>query len=143
MLADATLMQPGKAESRRKLILWGGGIAAANFVAVVWHVTLLVKLRPSFPTSAIVLLLLVNLLPVAGVLAFAKEFGKSAALMMILPLAIALVIGGYSHFLSPGSDNVLRMPPGELTLPCQASAVLLESLEAMGCWVAVRIFRYR
>src|ERR1035438_6843732 len=51
-----------------------------------------------------------------------------------------LVIGGYTHFLTAGSDNVFRMPPGALRLPFQISAVLLALLESLGCFVALRTF---
>jgi hypothetical protein len=43
---------------------------------------------------------------------------------LLLFLAVPLVIGGYSHFLSAGSDNVFRMAPGELSgaeFQCHAS----------------------
>jgi hypothetical protein len=112
----------------------------ANFIAVIWHVALLVKVQPDFPGLAILLLIIVKLLAVGGVIAFAKGFRKSAAALVIVPLGIGLVIGGYTHFLSPGADNVFRMPPGELTLPFQISAVLLVLLEALGCWVGFKIF---
>ena len=60
------------------------------------------------------LLILVNLLPLAALVALANGFRKLAAAMITVPLGIeALVVGVYSHFLSPGTDNVLRMPPGE------------------------------
>jgi hypothetical protein len=86
------------------------------------------------------LLILVNLIPVAGLVVFARGFPKLAGSMITLPLAIALVIGAYAHFLSPGSDNILHMPPGNLRLPFQASAVLLLILEVLGCWIGVRMF---
>ncbi len=140
---DAVLGQRGKTDFRRKLILWGSLVAAANLIAVIWHVRLLVRVQPGFPTFAIVLLILANLLPVGGVFAFAKGLRKSAAVMVVVPLAVGFLIGGYTHFLSHGSDNVLRMPPGELTFAFQISAVLLEVLEGAGCWVGVRIFNYR
>lgn len=50
------------------------------------------------------------------------------------------MIGLYEHFLGPGTDNVLHMPPSELSLPFQVRAVLLVLLEALGCWVGFRIF---
>lgn len=75
---DAVLSQRGKTDFRRKLILWGSLVAAANLIAVIWHVTLLVRVQPGFPTFAIVLLILANLLPVGGVFAFAKGLRKSA-----------------------------------------------------------------
>lgn len=89
-----------------------------------------------------VLLILVNLFPVAGLLAFAKGFSKLAASMITIPLGIALVIGAYSHFfLSSGADNVFRMPPGKLRLPFQISALLPVILEALGTWVGLGMFR--
>jgi hypothetical protein len=136
--SDATLAKSVSVESRRSLFVWGALLAAANFLAVIWHVTLLVKVQPSFPEFAIALLLLVNLIPACGVLAFVRGFRKSAAAMMMIPLGAALLIGGYTHFLSPGSDNVLRMPSGELTFAFQSSAILLVVLEGLGCWIGVR-----
>jgi hypothetical protein len=67
---------------------------------------------------------------------------KLAGSLIILPLAIALVIGTYAHFLSPGTDNISRIPAGYLTLSFQISAVLLVLLEALGCWVGIRIFAH-
>ena len=127
-------------EFRRKLIGWGAGITLAHYLAVVWHVTLLVKVQPGFPTQGILALLLVNLVPVA---AFAKGFHRSAAVMAMVPLGVALCIGGFTHFLSSGTDSVLRMPSCELTLPFQISAALLVVLEALGCWIAVRMYGAR
>src|SRR5271166_257536 len=73
------------------------------------------------------------------VIVFAKGFAKLAASMIVIPLGIAMVIGSYTHFLSAGSDNVLRMPASDLTLPFQISAMLLTLLEALGCWVGFRM----
>jgi hypothetical protein len=63
--------------------------------------------------------------------------------MITVPLAIALVIGFGAHFLSPGTDNVLHLPPSEWRLSFQISAVLLVSLEALGCWIGLRAFTIR
>jgi hypothetical protein len=123
-----------------RLLVWGAVVVLANFAAVLWHLLLLVEVRPGIPTAAIFLLVLINLVPVAGVVTFAKGFRKLAGSMIIVPLGVALVIGSYTHFLSSGADNVLRMPPSALTLPYQVSAVLLTFLEALGCWIAWRMF---
>ena len=53
-------------------------------------------------------MILVNLFPVAGLVALTKGFAKWAGCMITLPLAIVLVIGTYAHFLSPGADNIDR-----------------------------------
>jgi hypothetical protein len=135
-------VEPIKADSRRILLLWSASIVVGHFIAVIWHLLLVVKVQPGFPGFAPPLLILVNLFPVVGLVALAKGFTKLAGSMVTLPLAIALGIGTYAHFLSPGTDNILRMQPGNLTLPFQISAVLLVLLEALGCWVGIRMFAH-
>jgi hypothetical protein len=132
-------MQPRTTDLTRRLLRWGTPIVLAHYVVVIWHVALLVKVQPDFPGLAILLLLLINLFPIAALFAFAKGFPELAASMIIIPLGIALVIGGYTHFLSAGSDNVLHMASSALRLPFQVSAVLLAILEAAGCWVGFGI----
>ena len=133
-------MEPTKADSTPTLLLWIALIAVGHFIVFLWHLFLVVKLQPDFPRSALPLMILVNLFPVAGLVALAKGLAKWAGCMITLPLAIVLVIGTYAHFLSPGADNILRMPPAGLRLPFQISAVLLALLEALGCWFGIRIF---
>ena len=116
---------------------------AIHFVVVLWHLAVLVRVQPNFPMLGGLALVLINLLPIAGVVTFAKGANKLAASLIILPLGVALVIGGYSHFLSPGSDNVLRMPPHGLTLEMQVSAALLAVLEVLGCWLGVKMLSRR
>ena len=135
-------MQPTNADSTRKLLLWSAPIVLGHFVAVIWHLLLLVKVQPDTPKFFPPLLIVLNLFPVAGLFALAKGFPKLAGSMIVLPLGLALVIGTYAHFLSPGADNILRMPPGDLRLTFQISAMLLELLEALGCWVGIRIFAH-
>jgi hypothetical protein len=113
-----------------------------HFIAVVWHLLLVLKVQPGFPRFAPPLLILINLVPVAGLVMLAKGLFRLAGSLITVPLAIALVIGIYAHFLSPGTDNILRLPPGDLRLPFQISAVLLVLLEALGCCVGLRIFVY-
>jgi hypothetical protein len=134
-------MEPTNPDSTRKLLLlWSAPIVLGHFVAVIWHLLLLVKVQPSTPRFFPPVLILFNLFPVVGLVALAKGLSKLAASMIILPFAIALVIGTYAHFLSSGTDNILRMPSGDLRLSFQMSAVLLVLLDAIGCWVAIRIF---
>jgi hypothetical protein len=85
------------------------------------------------------LLVGVNLVPVVALLAFERGRHTLAGWMILLPLGVALAIGGYTHFLSPGSDNIFRMPSRPWTVPFQISAVLLALLEALSCWVALRM----
>jgi hypothetical protein len=133
-------LEPAKRRFGRTLLAWGTLVIPAHFAVVIWHLTLLVKVQPEFPRNGIVALILTNLVTVAGLVVFAKGLPKSGATMIVIPLGIALSIGTYTHFLSAGSDNVLRMPATGLTLAFQASAVLLTVLEALGCWIGVRMF---
>lgn len=114
---------------------------AIHWIVVLWHLAVLVRVQPNFPMLGGLALVLINLLPIAGMVAFAKGANRLAASLIILPLGVALLIGGYSHFLSSGSDsdNVLRMPPHGLTLEMQISAALLAALEALGCWLGVKM----
>jgi len=133
-------MGPTTIDSAGNFRRWSALIVLGHFAVVLWHLVLLLKVQPGTFGFAPPLLILVNLIPVAGLVAFARGFPKLAGSMITLPLAIALVIGAYAHFLSPGSDNILNMPPGALRLPFQISAVLLLILEALGCWIGVRMF---
>jgi hypothetical protein len=135
-------MAPAKIDSRWTLLVWSAPIVAGHFMAVVWHLLLVLKVQPGFPKFAPPLLILINLIPVAGLVTLAKRLPRLAGSLITLPLAVALVIGIYAHFLSPGTDNIFRLPPRDLRLPFQISAVLLVLLEALGCWIGVRIFAH-
>jgi hypothetical protein len=111
-----------------------------HFAVVTWHLFLLVKVQPSTPRIALLLLIVINLLPVAALIAFTKGRYKLAGCMIVIPLGVALAIGSNTHFLSTGIDNVFHMPPRDLRLPFQVSAVLLTVLEALGCWIGLRMF---
>jgi len=124
----------------RSLGFCGALIVVAHFIVALWHLFLVVKTQPGFPTFAPPLLILVNLLPVMGAVVLAKRLPKLAGILIAIPLGIALVIGLYAHFLNPGTDNVFRMPRGKLTLPFQISAAQLVVLEAAGVWFGLVLF---
>jgi hypothetical protein len=133
-------MDATRSDFTQPLLFWGTVIVLGHFVAVVWHLYLVLRLQPHFPRLTIPLLIFMNLLPVSGIVALAKGHRKSAATLITVPMAVALIIGVVAHFLRPGTDNVLHMPPGVLVKPFQVSAVLLVFLEALGCWVGLRLF---
>jgi len=133
-------MQNNENHILRKLLPFATFIVVGHFAVVIWHLFLLLKVQPSTPWFAALLLVVTNLLPVVGLFAFAKGRYNLAAGLIAVPLSVALVIGGYTHFVTAGSDNVFWMPPGALRLPFQISAVLLALLESLGCYVALRTF---
>ena len=126
--------------SRQKVLMWSVPVVMGHFLVVVWHLWLLVRVQPGTPSFLPPILILVNLLPVAGLIVLAKGSQKLAATLVTVPLGVALVVGLGAHFLSSGNDNVLHMPPGALRLSFQISAVLLTVLEAAGVLLGLRMF---
>jgi hypothetical protein len=127
----------------RKLYWYATLVVLAHAVVVLWHLELLARLGSALkPEQVPLFAILANLIPLVAVILLWAHFSKVGGWLLLF-LAVPLAIGGYSHFLSLGSDNVFRMVPGELTLAFQASAVLLLILEFLGCWVAVQILRNR
>ena len=110
-------MEPTKADPPRTLLLWSAAIVVGNLIAVVWHLLLVVKVQPGFPRFAVPLLILVNSVPVAGVVAFAKGFPKLAGSMIVVPLAIALAIGVYAHISQSGHGQYISHAARKLEAP--------------------------
>ena len=127
-------------DSGGTLLLWSIFVVLGHFAVVIWHLFLLVRVQPNTPGFLPPLLIAINLIPIAGLLAFVKGFPRLAAICIATPLAVALVAGVSAHFLNSGPDNVLNMPPVPLRLPYQISATLLVLLEATGCWLGIRMF---
>jgi hypothetical protein len=132
-----------EALAMRKLYRCATAIVLVHAVMVFWHLELLARLGSILTPEQVPLLAsLANLIPVVAVILLWTHFPKVGGWLLLF-LAVPLAIGGYSHFLSPGADNVFRMVPGELTPAFRTSAVLLLILEFLGCWVAVQILRDR
>jgi hypothetical protein len=117
-------------------------IVLAHAVVVYWHLVLLAKLGSSLTPAEVPLFSsLANLIPLSAVILLWAHFPRVGASMLLF-LAVPLAIGGYSHFLSPGADNIFRMAPGELAVAFRVSAVLLLILESLACWVSIQILRH-
>ena len=125
----------------RKLF-WCATLAVLTHAVVVyWHLVLLARLGTALRPDQIPLFAsLANLIPLTALILLWANF-RWAGGWLLLFLAVPLAIGGYSHFLSAGSDNVFRMAPGALMLAFRVSAVLLLVLEFLGCWVSIQILR--
>src|ERR1700733_13156720 len=125
----------------RKLYWYATLVVLAHAVVFFWHFELLAGLGSTLTPEQVPLFAsLANLIPVVAVILLWTRVPKVGGSLLLF-LVVPLIIGGYSHFLSPGSDNVFRMAPGELTLAFRVSAVLLLVLELLSCWVAVQILR--
>lgn len=125
----------------RKLYWYATLVVLAHAVVVFWHLELLAKLGGAFKPEQVPLFAsLANIIPLTALLSLWAHFPKAGAWLLLF-LAVPLAVGGYSHFVSPGSDNVFRMAPGELTSAFRISAVLLFTLEFLGCWLSIQILR--
>ncbi len=122
------------------MLFLGTAVVLSHFAVVIWHLFLLVKLQSGTPTIALVFLIAINLIPVIGMVVFCRGHPKMAGWMVFVPLGVAFIIGTYAHFLSSGTDNVFRMPPGEWRLSFQITALLLAVLELLGCLIGFRIW---
>lgn len=125
----------------RKLYWYATLVVLAHTAVVFWHLDLLAKLGTALRSNQVPLFAgLASIVPLIAVILMWAHFPRVGG-WLLLVLAVPLAIGGYSHFLSPGSDNVFRMTPGELTFAFRMSAVLLLVLEFLGCWAAIQTLR--
>jgi hypothetical protein len=125
----------------RKLCRYAALVVLAHAVVVFWHLELLARRDAALRVDQVPLFAaLANIIPLIALISLWAHFPKLGAWLLLF-LAVPLAIGGYSHFLSPGSDNVFRMADGELTFAFRISAVLLLVLEFLGCWLGIRILR--
>ena len=125
----------------RKLFRYATLVVLVHAVVVFWHLELLARRGALLKVDHVPLLAgLANVIPVLALISLWAHFPKLGAWLLLF-LAVPLAIGGYSHFLSPGSDNIFRMASGEFTFAFRISAVLLFVLEFLGCWFSVQILR--
>jgi hypothetical protein len=125
----------------RKLYWYATLVVLAHAVVIFWHLDLLARLGTVLRSDQVPLFAgLANMVPLVAVIFLWAHFPRVGGWLLLF-LAVPLAIGGYSHFLSSGSDNVFRMAPGELTLAFRISAVLLLVLEFLCCWITIQILR--
>jgi hypothetical protein len=125
----------------RKLNGYATFVVLTHAAVVLWHLELLAKLNPALKVDQVPLFAgLANLIPLIAVILLWAHFPRLGGSLLLF-LAVPLVIGGYSHFLSPGSDNVFRMAPGEWTTGFRMSAALLWILELSSCWLGIEFLR--
>ena len=125
----------------RRLYWYATLVVLTHAAVVLWHLELLARLNAALEVDQVPLLAgLANIIPLVALISLWARFPKLGGWLLLF-LAVPLAIGGYSHFLSAGSDNVFRMAPGGLTAGFRVSAVLLWLLEFSGCWLGVEILR--
>jgi len=125
----------------RRLYWYATLVVLTHAAVIFWHLELLARLNAALKADQVPFLAgLANVIPLLALISLWAQFPKLGGWLLLF-LAVPLVIGGYSHFLSPGSDNVFRMAPGDLTTGFRVSAVLLWMLELWGCWLGIKILR--
>src|ERR1700751_5518849 len=111
----------------RKLFRYPTLVLLAHSVVVFWHLELLARKDAVLEVDQVPLFAgLANIIPLIALISLWAHFPKLGAWLLLF-LAVPLAIGGYSHFLSRGSDNVFRMAGGELTFAFRISAVLIRA----------------
>ena len=125
----------------RKLCRYAALVVLVHAVVVFWHLDLIARRDATLKLDQVPLFAgLANIIPLIALVSLWAHFPKLGASLLLF-LAVPLAIGGYSHFLSRGSDNVFKMAGGEFTFAFRVSAVLLWVLEFLGCWLSIRILR--
>jgi glucan phosphoethanolaminetransferase (alkaline phosphatase superfamily) len=77
--------------------------------------------------------------PVLAAILLWTRLRAVGAWLLLISMAGAFVFGLYYHFIYPSPDNVAMIPPMDGRLPFQITAVLLAVLEALGCWLGMRM----
>lgn len=125
----------------RRLYWYATVVVLAHAAVVFWHLELLARLNTALKVDQVPLLAgLANIIPLLALISLWARLPKLGGWLLLF-LAVPLAIGGYCHFLSPGSDNIFRVAPGEWTAGFRVSAVLLWVLEFCGCWLGIEILR--
>ena len=121
---------------RRSALYWLGlPLIAAGLASFV--VSNMPLGLPGPETLAVILM--VNLLPIVGlVLVLLRKAYRIAAILILVPMVIAFVIGGYEHFLNSGPGSVFGAWDPQWGRQFRASAILLFVLELLGCWIGVQ-----
>jgi len=119
-------------------------VVLAHAAVVFWHLVLVAKITPGLTElQVLAATTAINLVPAIALVLLWAHSPRLGGLLLLLPLAVGLVIGGEEHFVTPGPLNVFHMAPTPWVLPFQVTAVLLLVLEVLGCWIATQAVRGR
>ena len=117
-------------------------VVLAHTGAVFWHLLLVRKITPGLTDDQVLAATAgIALVPAIAVVLLWVDFPRIGGLLLFLPLAVGLGIGGDEHFVAPGPLNVFYVAATRWALQFRMTAVLLLVLEVLGCWIAIRAFR--
>jgi hypothetical protein len=116
-------------------------VVVAHAGAVIWHLILVAKITPGLTEHQVLAATAaINVVPTVALVLLWAHFPRLGGVLLFLPLAVGLLIGGNEHFVTPGPLNVFYMAASPWALPFRVTAVLLLVLEGLGCWIAIRAF---
>ena len=114
-------------------------VVLAHAGVVFWHLVLVAKITPGLTDHQVLAATIaINLVPAVALVFLWTHFLRVGGILLFLPLAVGLVIGGAEHFVTPGPLNIFYMEPTPWVLPFRVTAVLLAVLEVLGCWIGIR-----
>jgi hypothetical protein len=117
-------------------------IVLAHAGAVLWHLVLVAKITPGLTSGQVLLATAaITLVPTVALVLLWADFSRLGGILLFLPLAVGLGIGGDEHFVTPGPLNVFYVAATPWALQFRVTAVLLLALEVWGCWIAIQAFR--
>jgi hypothetical protein len=116
-------------------------VVIAHVVTFIWHLFIVAETPPGLPAPQVLFIAaVVNITPVIGLILLWLQVDRPAAVLVVLPMAVVLVIGVYEHFVNAGPGNVFSLPASEWALSFRASAILLVVLELFGCGLGARMW---
>ena len=124
-------------------------VAQFGTLAVVAHVIVgglhgLVHLKLQIPLTLfqnVFVVSVIGLAPIFAMLLLWTRFRYAGVLLLLSSMVGALTFGVYNHFVVVGPDHVSQVPPGELGMLFQVTAILVAVIEGLGCWVGVWALR--
>lgn len=117
-------------------------VVVAHSAAVFWHLVLVTKITPGLTDNQVLAATAaITLVPAVALVLLWADFPRLGGVLLFLPLAVGLGIGGDEHFLAPGPLNVFYVAATRWALQFRVTAVLLLVLEVLGCWIAIQAFR--
>jgi len=91
------------------------------------------------PVDLAFIVIVISVAPILAAILLWRKQQSVGAMLLALSMAGALLYGLVQHFLLPGPDNVTQQGPGLWPLIFQITALLFVPLEALGCWLGLRL----
>ena len=122
----------------QKIAKYGTAVILAHAVVVALHSAAHVKLQIDAGLLGTAFIAAVIILaPILAMFHLWTRYVRIGVLILLGSMAGALAFGVYNHFLIPGPDHILHIPPGPWQRLFQTTAIFLIITEGIGCWIGV------